>query len=1341
MIANNNKTAKPSIVKNFLIFCLSMLITSTASSNPQDGTVTSGNATITQSPNSTVIQQNSPQAIIEWQSFNIGAKDSTHFQQPKNGIALNRINAQQGMTQIYGQLSATGRIILINPAGIYFGVGSVIHVGGLIASTSNISNANFLAGKYIFDQPSPFHAGIVNEGIIKAADYGLVALIGSTVTNRGMIEAELGSIVLATGDKFTLDFYGDQLINFSVDARASSNGRILNTGSLIADGGKILVTAEAAQGVLDNVIDMQGVAQARSVAQHDGQIILSATTGDIVVSGKLTTSAKKGAQGGNIQITANKIKVAPHAVIEANGDAGGGTIALNAHTAVLSGELSAMGNTNAVGGTIVVAANSIALLDNAVLNVAGGTAGGNISLMGKTDSTSDATPKATYIGTSYLSSMIADSMQSGTAGEINISADSVNIAGSVSAQGLGAKSVGGSVIVAANSFVTEGASLNVSGNAGGGNVTVAAESNPTKPAYINIDNRSVVLADADTTGTAGNIKLSADSVTVSGLISAQGISPASLGGTIAVAANSFTAAGATMTVSGGSGGGNITVAAESDVAAKPAYINIDNRSVVLADAITTGTAGNIKLSADSVSVSGLISAQGISPATLGGTIDVAANSFTAAGATMNVSSGSGGGSIAVNAISSNAQSYINIDANSVILANAFYSGTAGNISLAADQVTISGKINAQGISPTTIGGNITVAANSFIAEGAAMNVSAGSAGGTITVANAAYIGIDSLSLLVANAISDAGVAGKISLSGDDVTVAGNLSAQGNGIKSIGGIIDVYGQHIAVMPGAIITANADFVAGDLTIGGNPNSTSSNSASQYVMISLGSSVSAAVTGAAGLGGVIAIDAAHSYIGGSLDVSGLSYASAGGEITVAGNNVTVAPLAVINASGQQFGGEILLGGNLVTVASTASVDVDAGSKIIATANGNTTPEKGKAVGGEIQVYAANTTINGNLDVSAIAPNSGAQGGEVKILANHSVNIGSDAIISAAGDGDGGSVVIGGDQHGIGSDPSAQFTTIAQGSFINTASLTSGNGGNVVVWANNTTNFNGTIAATGGAVSGNGAAVEVSGKQNLNYAGKTNLTASHGTTGTLTLDPQNITIQTIGSNTPGSSNSVLTVATLENMLATANVLVITSTSGTAPGDITVVNNVAWNNSNQLTLSAYRDVNINATISNNAGGSLAVVADNTVDGVGTINFGNNGRVAMSGGGQVSMTYEPQNNNFRYPNTYGSYVNASNGSTVSYTPLNLVTPTDNNAIISSFAVIPNVMESLTLAYGQEPIEVIVPEGNGTILAFENNLEVINEKSPSPVSVRLMDQPVGSGCGESATCVSSDFVIE
>jgi filamentous hemagglutinin family protein len=342
-------------LKNIIAFSATVFFVSIAYSNPSLNNVESGNVAVSQTATTTTVNQGSQQAIINWNSFNIGAGEKTQFVQPNaSSVALNRINSSQGASQIYGSLSSNGRIILINGAGIHFGPGAIVNVGGLIASTSDISNANFLAGNYNFNIPSPLGGSIINEGTIIAAKNGLVALLGSNVRNDGMIQAQSGSIVLGSGNKFTLDFYGDQLINFSVDDAATTGGKIKNTGTLLADGGKILITAKAAAGVIDNVIDMQGVAQARSVYEHNGEIILSGN-GEVSVSGKLNASGRgHHSTGGTIKILGSRVHLLSTANLNANGAAGGGTILVGGNFHGAGSEQNAL-NTTVDSGAILQA--------------------------------------------------------------------------------------------------------------------------------------------------------------------------------------------------------------------------------------------------------------------------------------------------------------------------------------------------------------------------------------------------------------------------------------------------------------------------------------------------------------------------------------------------------------------------------------------------------------------------------------------------------------------------------------------------------------------------------------------------------------------------------------------------------------------------------------------------------------------------------------------------------------------------------------------------------------------------------------------------------------------------
>lgn len=358
-----------------IVLLSTALIVQGVYANPVLDNVAAGNVSVQQTATTTTVNQASQQAILNWRSFNIGAQEATHFAQPTGGIALNRINPTQGASQIYGMLTATGRIILVNPAGIYFGPGSYVNVGGMIATTSNISDQNFLKGNLLFDQASPYAgASIINAGTIIAAQHGLIALVGQNVSNSGTIQANLGRVTLATGDVYTVDLSGNQLINFAVGHTTSRSGSVTNTGKLIANGGTIAVSAEQSSGVLDNVINMGGEAIAHSVHQHNGEIILSGDQngGVVHVTGKLIASGKhKHQTGGTVDVTGYDILLDSNSLIDVSGDAGGGNVNVggnmhgagplpNANALIMEpgATINANAITNGNGGQVVLWSNN-----------------------------------------------------------------------------------------------------------------------------------------------------------------------------------------------------------------------------------------------------------------------------------------------------------------------------------------------------------------------------------------------------------------------------------------------------------------------------------------------------------------------------------------------------------------------------------------------------------------------------------------------------------------------------------------------------------------------------------------------------------------------------------------------------------------------------------------------------------------------------------------------------------------------------------------------------------------------------------------------------------------------
>jgi filamentous hemagglutinin family protein len=311
-----------------------LLAPAAALANPSGAQVVAGQVQIHGSVPATLdIHQGSQRAIINWQSFSIGAGETVNFVQPSlNSVALNRVLGKDP-SAIFGRLNATGTVMLVNPNGVVFGAGSRVDVGGLVATTSNIDDRDFMAGRFNFGQPSPLaHAGIVNAGHISIKETGLAALVAPSVQNSGVIEARLGRIALAGAERFTLDFQGDGLLSFNAGSAVSAAqaASVGNTGTLRADGGTVLLTAGAVQGVIDNVINTSGVIAATSVGSHGGRIVLAGgSEGSVAVSGSLDASGTQAGQhGGSVTVTGAAVSVAAGANIDVSGPAGGGEIAL-----------------------------------------------------------------------------------------------------------------------------------------------------------------------------------------------------------------------------------------------------------------------------------------------------------------------------------------------------------------------------------------------------------------------------------------------------------------------------------------------------------------------------------------------------------------------------------------------------------------------------------------------------------------------------------------------------------------------------------------------------------------------------------------------------------------------------------------------------------------------------------------------------------------------------------------------------------------------------------------------------------------------------------------------------
>lgn len=266
--------------------------------NPTGPAVVGGNATVSGLGTSHVtINQASQQAIINWQSFNIAPNEVTQFIQPNaSAIALNRI-FDQNPSQILGSLRANGTVMLLNRNGIVFGPNAQVNVGGLIASSLNITNANFLAGHYLFEGAG-VEGAVKNMGFIQGNHDG-VYLLAPNVENSGVIKAPGGNIVLAAGAKAYLSNRPDG--RGLLAELSAPTGQAVNAKDLIADGGHITLAGR--------VVNQEGLVQANSVREKNGKIEIYASESLTLKAGSQTL-AKGGrdgvSDGGTIHAIADK---------------------------------------------------------------------------------------------------------------------------------------------------------------------------------------------------------------------------------------------------------------------------------------------------------------------------------------------------------------------------------------------------------------------------------------------------------------------------------------------------------------------------------------------------------------------------------------------------------------------------------------------------------------------------------------------------------------------------------------------------------------------------------------------------------------------------------------------------------------------------------------------------------------------------------------------------------------------------------------------------------------------------------------------------------------------------
>ncbi|HEU4602922.1 MAG TPA: filamentous hemagglutinin N-terminal domain-containing protein, partial [Steroidobacteraceae bacterium] len=393
---------------------------------PHNGHVVTGVATIDSSTSADGavmnINQSTQRAIIDWDTFNVGSAAQVNFNQPgRDAATLNRV-LDANPSQIFGKITATGQVFLTNPNGVYFGKTASVNVGGLVATTHSIDNDDFMAGKSTFKRDGAT-GSVTNEGTLQTSLGGYIALLAPEVRNSGVVVAQLGTVAMAAGESFTLNFQGHHLTSLTVEP-SQIRALVDNKSAVLAPGGTIILSAQALDRLQGGVVRNSGTLEATGMSMKDGHIVLEASSAvensgtinanagtdgspagtisidapQITNSGTITAAAVSSpdaatvahAIGGHIELTANTIQQSSAGKIDVSG-AVGGTVAMHASedvslqgvvraasVAELPSEVSADAD---LASVLIDAANDVTL-QNVTIDVSGELKAGQIVVTG-----------------------------------------------------------------------------------------------------------------------------------------------------------------------------------------------------------------------------------------------------------------------------------------------------------------------------------------------------------------------------------------------------------------------------------------------------------------------------------------------------------------------------------------------------------------------------------------------------------------------------------------------------------------------------------------------------------------------------------------------------------------------------------------------------------------------------------------------------------------------------------------------------------------------------------------------------------------------------------------------
>ncbi len=305
---------------------------------PQLSEVVSGDIRVTETNTHEMVVWADDKSIINYQNFNIALCEKVQFVQPsQTSTVLNRV-VGKNPSEIFGKLESNGKLFLVNPNGIYFGKEAEVNVGSLIASTLDISNTDFLKGRFdFFLEEQAEGSQIINAGTLTAKEGGLIALLSPAIRSDGVIIAQAGNVLLASGKTVILDLEGTGLLSFAVEGELQE-AMIEQAGSIEALQGCVHIAMSSVDHLVKQIINADHIVEASSLIERNGKVSLVASSkikaqeieilaqkgSYLNINGSLDVSSEEGV-GGSVHVFGEALFLGD-TEINASGILGGGEV-------------------------------------------------------------------------------------------------------------------------------------------------------------------------------------------------------------------------------------------------------------------------------------------------------------------------------------------------------------------------------------------------------------------------------------------------------------------------------------------------------------------------------------------------------------------------------------------------------------------------------------------------------------------------------------------------------------------------------------------------------------------------------------------------------------------------------------------------------------------------------------------------------------------------------------------------------------------------------------------------------------------------------------------------------